>query len=166
MEFDESRIYTALNADELKVGDKVYVDDNPYDLESDVKNERYIAVITEIYPRNTTARFRVRFCHSELYDEYCLAYLVERAKEKKYRPYESIDEFVSDFIKRFNTHCPEYGMPLIWVKSKETSMKHLVRSFYADVEEVGIASNIIKLNWLFNEYEYFDGTPCGKEIED
>lgn len=166
MEFDKSRVFTALNAEELKVGDKVFIADNPYDLEFDVKNEQDAAFIQEIYPRDTTARFRVKYCHSELYDDYCLAYLIERAKEKKYRPYESIDEFVSDFIQRTNTNCPKYGMPLIWIKSKNTSTKHLVISFYADVEEVGVSSNIIKLNWLFNEYEYLDGSPCGKEIED
>jgi intein/homing endonuclease len=166
MKFDKSRVYFALNAEELKVGDKVYAADNPSDLEYFVENEQYIASIVEIYPRVNTARFRVKYLHDGLYDDYCLAYLVERAKEKKYRPYESVDEFVSDFIQRTNTNCPKYGMPLIWIKSKDTSMKHLVRSFYAGVEEIGISSNIIKLNWLFNEYEYLDGSPCGKEIID
>lgn len=166
MEFDKRKVYTAVNADELKVGDKVYSADNIYDLRYDVENEQNAGFIQEIYPCDTTARFRSKYCHSELYDDYCLAYLIERAKEKKYRPYESIDEFVSDFIQRTNTNCPKYGMPLIWIKSKNASTKHLVRSFYADVKEIGIAANIIKLNWLFNEYEYLDGSPCGKEIVD
>lgn len=169
MEFDKSRVYTALNAEELKVGDKVYVADNPCDLELDVKNERDIAVIQEIYPRNTTARFRVRFCHSEWYDEYCLAYLVERAKEKKYRPYESIDEFVSDFIKRFNTHCPNYAMPLIWVRSKATRTILNIDAFYNDAickDDIYVGSSWKEMTDLFEDYTFLDGSPCGKEIED
>lgn len=163
MEYDESRVYTSLNAGELKVGDKVILADNIAELIRLVKFDLNITELKGIRTISCNARFEGNTLNF-------LAYLVERKverkKEKKYRPYESIDEFVSDFIKKFNTNCPKYGMPFIWVKSKETSMKHLVRSFYADVEEVGVASNIIKLNWLFNEYEYLDGSPCGKEIEE
>ncbi len=158
MKFDFKKVYTAINAEELKDGDKVYVSDSLDDLRDFVENDRLnVEELFDIREEN----FQRRFLVQGNANAYAFAYLVERAKEKKWRPYESIDEFVSDFIKRFNIACPKYGMPLIWIKSKETSMKHLVKSFYAGVEEVGIASNIIKLNWLFNEYEYLDGTPCG-----
>lgn len=169
MEFDKRKVYTAVNADELKVGDKVYIADNIYDLQHDVENEQNAGFIQEIYPCDTTARFRAKYCHSELYDEYCLAYLVERAKEKKYRPYESIDEFVSDFIKRFNTHCPNYAMPLIWVRRKAGRTILNIDAFYNDAfckDAIYVGSSWKEMTDLFEDYTFLDGSPCGKEIEE
>lgn len=171
MEYDESRVYTALNADELKAGDKVYVANTLYDLECDVRNEQNLAVIQKIYARDCSSRFNVYFDDYVTSDEYCLAYLVERAKEKKYRPYESIDEFVSDFIKRFNTHCSNYAMPLIWLRNKDNNNVQCIMGF---VEQFFVclpyspdsAAGMQKLQTLFDDYEFLDGSPCGKEIEE
>lgn len=80
MKFDESRVYTALNADKLKVGSRVIVADNlallkkrvaVYHENGDVK--RFIK-IDEIKPEQYANRFAI---HGELTDVcWSLAYLI------------------------------------------------------------------------------------------
>ena len=73
MEFDKSRVYTALNADELKPGDKVIVADDLSTLKEKVKKGEDIETIREIYSEDCQERFDVEI-------RYTLAYLVERKK--------------------------------------------------------------------------------------
>lgn len=88
MEFDKSRVYTALNADELKAGDKVIVADDLFFLKALVERGSQLNTIDEIYDENCQCRFVV-----EGYDYvYSLAYLVERKSEKHFRPYKDTDE--------------------------------------------------------------------------
>ena len=158
MEYDESRVYTSLNAGELKVGDKVILADNIAALIKLVKFDLNIEELKGIRTISCNARFEGNGLSF-------LAYLVERAKEKKYRPYESIDEFVSDFIKRSNTNCPKYGMPFIWLKNKRDSSIRSISSFHTD-SQVAVSGEFYSLKALFEYYEFLDGTPCGKEIEE
>lgn len=77
MEFDKSRVYTALNADELKVGSKVVVADNIADLKEKVKiNDirTLSAVLTE------TEQYRFK---DDRLVKSGLAYLVSEPEEKK-----------------------------------------------------------------------------------
>ena len=162
MEFDKSRVYTALNADELKVGDKVILADNITELLKLVKFDLNIEKLKEVRTISCNARFNGNTLHF-------LAYLVERAEEKRYRPYESIDEFVSDFIKRFNTHCPNYAMPLIWVRGKASRTILNVDAFYNDAickDAIYVGCSWKEMTDLFEDYTFLDGSPCGKEIEE
>ncbi|WP_443739602.1 DUF4406 domain-containing protein [Treponema sp.] len=85
MKFDKNRIYTALNADELKKGDKVIVADTLAELRravevSSIEDARKVEVIRkdrEIY------RFGVMSSTSDYCFGFNLAYLVERKNEKK-----------------------------------------------------------------------------------
>lgn len=169
MEFDKSRVYTIVNADELRVGDKVYVANKLSGLKYDVENECNLAVVEEIYNCDFMKRFKVKFCYNEDVSEYYLAYLVEKAEEKKWRPYKSIAEFVSDFVQRFNTHCPNYAMPLIWVRSKATRTILNIDAFYNDTickDAIYVGCSWKEMTDLFEGYTFLDGSPCGKEIED
>lgn len=73
MEFDISRCYSAINADELHEGDKVIVADDLSTLKEKVKKGENIETIREIYPEDCQERFDVEI-------RYTLAYLVERKK--------------------------------------------------------------------------------------
>lgn len=74
MEFDKSRVYTALNADELKAGDKVIVEDNIANLMAKVNNASPIFdEISEIRTIKWIDRFK-----TQTGDSWHLAYLVER----------------------------------------------------------------------------------------
>ena len=77
MEFDKSRVFTALNADELKVGSKVICADSMGQLKAKVHEGEGIATLTNVAGAYCLYRF-------ETYDAaYILAYLVEPPEEKK-----------------------------------------------------------------------------------
>lgn len=73
MEFDKSKCYSALDADELKPGDKVIVANCMTILREFVRNGEYIGVIKEICSEENEERFLI-----ENDTMYALAYLVER----------------------------------------------------------------------------------------
>ena len=72
MEFDKSRIYSAINADELKAGDKVIVADSIADLKEFVKDEGDVVELEDVYGENFKLRFKAN------HTVFLLAYLVER----------------------------------------------------------------------------------------
>ena len=75
MEFDKSRIFTAINADELKVGDKVIVGDCLGSLKNEVELGAHVHQLKGIRDEMNDYRFV-----TEGYP-YNLAYLVERAED-------------------------------------------------------------------------------------
>ena len=85
MLFDKSRVYTMLNADELKVGSKVIVADSLCTLKARVEHlktkddeENLITTITEIRDEYYEQRFV-----DKGHDYWNLAYFVAEPKEKK-----------------------------------------------------------------------------------
>ena len=77
MEFDKSRVFTALNADELKVGSKVICADDLCTLKSCVYKELYITTLGEILSEGCMLRFRME--DGKIYP---LAYLISEPEEK------------------------------------------------------------------------------------
>ena len=80
MEFDKSRVYTALNADELRAGDKVIVADTIQGLVYKVKANEGIIEIDHIEDMGEVKRFSVKNKHETVTTEWHLAYLVERGE--------------------------------------------------------------------------------------
>jgi hypothetical protein len=78
MEFDKSKVYTSVNADELKVGSKVVCDDNLYALKFCVEEETDMTTIKEVLPEGYMLRFRTGDG-----SVHALAYLVSEPEEKK-----------------------------------------------------------------------------------
>lgn len=76
MEFDKSRVYTALNADKLKVGSKVAVADDLSHLKSFVKTEVF-RTLENVCDEGNTFRF---VANGGLL--FSLAYLVSEPEEK------------------------------------------------------------------------------------
>lgn len=94
MEYDKSRVYTALNADELKVGSKVILADDLAELEEQVVQDGVVDKLELVRNERYSARF---------YDGYAywhLAYLVEPSEEKKLK---WTDLKVGDVITKDNT---------------------------------------------------------------
>lgn len=77
MEFDESKIYTLVTADKVKIGSKGYFSDNLIDLKNIVERERSdrYGKITGIKDNSYTARFQIGGNYN-----YGLFYLVEEPK--------------------------------------------------------------------------------------
>lgn len=77
MEFDKSRVYTALNADELKIGSRVIVSDYLANLKNYVEAEESTATLKDILCEDKLCRFDTDG------GEFALAYLVLEPDEKK-----------------------------------------------------------------------------------
>ena len=79
MEFDKSRVYTALNAEELKIGSKVVVADTLRDLKERVEGG-YVQTLTNIRDDDCINRFEV-----DSSSIYSIAYLISEPEpeEKK-----------------------------------------------------------------------------------
>lgn len=76
MKFDKSRVYTALNADELKVGSKILVADNLLELKESLLKHRLPKIIEKVESEDWEHRF---LCDDGFH--YALAYLVEEPGE-------------------------------------------------------------------------------------
>ena len=92
MEFDKSRVYTAVNADELPIGSKCVLADTIQGL----KERKYIDTLTGIADESRVCRFVSE--HGSDW-KYALAYLIEPPAEPKYKPFESVDKAM-DAIKK------------------------------------------------------------------
>lgn len=106
MEFDKSRCYSALNADELKAGDKVIVANSLYLLRQAMSNND-IKTINAIQSDDNLDRFIV----DDYSDAYAFAYLVERAEnctncEHKCEPSCSKKNWPIEAVKLFR--CVNY----------------------------------------------------------
>ena len=130
MEFDKSRIYTSLNADELKVGSKVIVANNIDSLKCKVQrtilNECDIMKVKNILDESNERRFQLT-CKGT----YPLAYLVSEPEEKKLKwtdlklgdvirkKYE--DGYRSAIVIRFDTYSTEkhIGLGDEWLTDKD-----------------------------------------------
>ena len=77
MEFDKSKVYTALNADELKIGSKVIVADDIASLRDRVKEDKDIVTLEMVRPEWFESRFEDDTCY------WTLAYLVSEPGENK-----------------------------------------------------------------------------------
>ena len=87
MEFDKTRIYTAVNADELQIGSKCIFSDTMDDLKIKFLNvEDYIDALEFVCNDDEAERF---LCKNTTY---LLAYLIEPPAEPKYRPFESAEK--------------------------------------------------------------------------
>lgn len=87
----------------------------------------------------------------------------EEKPESKYRPYKSVDELVSDFKERFSKYTPAYAMTLIWVKKERGGIKRerLITAFEEIENLVSIDGEIYDLEYLYKDYTFLDGSPCG-----
>lgn len=171
MEFDISRVYTMLNADEVKEGSEGYFANNFKGLKDIIAHE-----FSECYGKISkikTEGHSLRFLKE---DDYCfgLFYLIKESQEEKFRPYSNPDEMIEDFKRRYNSYDdwsgrdnPMYN-PMIWIKSKDTGFRHLVTD-YGDNDNCGHCNKIciwigtpsINFKELYENYTYLDGTPCG-----
>lgn len=159
MKFDKSKVYTAVNADEVKIGSMGFFADNIENLQDVIENEdkSFFGKITEIRSPSENFRFiKLDADGSSL--NYNLFYLVSEPKEKKYRPYKDTDEMIEDFLKRFNSNVPKNTMPFIWLKN--CTAKSLISGF--GKYYVCIESKFLEMKELFEDYIYLDGSPCGK----
>lgn len=155
MEFDKSRVYTAFNAEDLKVGSKCIFADTASYLRQMVQDENayaYVQVFTELWNADSIARFKA--CDYR----YLYAYLIKPPAEPKYKPFESVDKAM-DAIKKHGG----------WVKDGGTGCTFLVLGYGKHKEDFSIYINSewVPLEDLFIDFVFADdGSPCGELVEE
>ncbi|MGP1595245.1 MAG: hypothetical protein ACTTH8_08385 [Treponema sp.] len=155
MEFDKSRVYTAVNADELMVGSKCIFADSLATLKYCVETENpRIRILEEIEKENYTDRFIWNDTHNCYHMN--LAYLIEPPAEPKYKPFESVEKAMETIIQHGG-----------WVKDKKNNVQLLVVGF--DDDNGFFLGNGYSCSYtgLFLDYVFVnDGSPCGELLEE
>lgn len=163
MEFDISRAYSALNADELQPGDKVLVADYANELLALVARHGPTdeGVICKVDPYNQNYRFLVDIYGSQ--SHYNFAYLLERAPKKKYRPYKDTYEMIAHFTSKHGLSLDVTNeLPMIWLKNKQSGVASFVTRFFGD-EGITVDRWDVNFSELLEGYTYLDNSPCGFE---
>ena len=153
MEFDKSRVYTALNADELKVGSKCIFADTVSCLRQAVQDKEFdthVQILTRVSDDDSVARFLASSNYRWLY-----AYLIEPPAEPKYKRFGS-GESAMETIRKHGG----------WVKDKKSDSQYLL---------IGIGGNAVYLgdgyargfDGMFSDFVFADdGSPCGELVEE
>lgn len=147
MKFDKSKVYTALNADELKIGSKCIFANCLADLMDAVENDKKNQVGR--FTKAFNCDYIARFCDN-YGGNFVLAYLVESPAEPKYKPFESIEEA----MKAIKAHGG-------WIKHKTSKDYAFVYAY--DESTIYFLNKRIALDYLLGAYVFADdGNPCGK----
>lgn len=163
MEFDESKVYTLVNADKVKIGSKGYFSDSFSQLKEVVSNNSlsYYGGLTDIHNDRMPNRFEMNTTSS-----WILFYLVEEPEEKRFRAYVDTDEMIDHFCSHFNLNPQSYILPTLWVKFKgDNNRKYLITRIREDTVTICLEHNIntFSLKHLFEGYTWLDDSPCGVE---
>ena len=157
MEFDKSRVFSAVNADELKVGSKCIFADNLRELRRLVSIEDTSQVLIAIKGESYKYRFEQAKADCMGDTLFALAYLIEPPSKPKYRPFESVEKAM-EAIKKHGG----------WVKDEGTGCTFLVLGYGKHKEDFSIYINSewVLLEDLFIDFVFADdGSPCGELVE-
>lgn len=145
MEFNKAKVFTALNANEVKVGSKGYGSDTIEDLKNKVITGGKLLELAEIRGEDSILRFI-----DTLHQSYALFYFVEEPEKEKYRPYHNIAEIPGGALFKIVLHSDG---TIFTITAAEDKRVYLGPQGWVD---------------LFDLYKYFtwsNGTPCGKKVE-
>lgn len=159
MELDKSRIYTVVNADEVKIGSAGYFADNIYSLQQAVQHndKECFGKVECIKDIDTGFRFVADngTCFS-------LFYFIKEQEEKKLRPFKNTDDMMTEFCRRSGKLYPAtIDPPVIYFKNKESGRSYIVSAF--DCHLVKICHETYDMVDLFNNFTFNDDSPCGIE---
>lgn len=143
MEFDKTRVYSACNADEVKVGSKGYFADSISELKRKISEGDEPLTLVKICGEEAATRFTTLSA-----SVYLLFYLVKEPEEKVYRPYNDTAEMPN-------------GAMLNVVVSRDGTRLLIIA---AEDKRVCIGSQgWVDLHDLYEYYTWPNGTPCGVE---
>ena len=156
MEFDKSRVYTAVNAEDLPIGSKCIFADSLYDLRTKVQGKRYKDFISTLKRINND-------CYINIFDggdfSYNLAYLIELPAEPKYKPFESVEKAM-EAIKKHGG----------WVRDRTTDDLKLITSIGKisdSVDSIGVGGSYYTFTTFLDRYVFADdGSHCGELVEE
>ena len=150
MEFDKSRIYTAVNADELPIGSICIFANTLGGLRTYVECDCAKCTLKVVADEHEEARFGNE---QDLF--WCLAYLIEPPAEPKYEPF-------SDIEKTFEIIKKHGG----WVKEKTNGDLQLV-SHIGKITDGMLSISCWTSETLLENFVFADdGSTCGVPVEE
>ena len=153
MEFDKSKVYTALNADELQIGSKCIFADTVKGLRRKVEEDTYrVETFYRLHNNGGDDLFVGNDC------AYCYAYLIESPNEPKYKPFESAEKAMKVIMAHGG-----------WVKRKNTDDYYLVNGchsfgndLYIYIDPTPYNPTVFLGGFVFTD----DCSPCGELVEE
>ena len=153
MEFYKSRVFSAVNADELPIGSKCIFADTVKALRKKVQADDY-AQYVQPFIRLHDNGYDVLFlagCYT-----YDYAYLIEPPAEPKYKPFESVEKAM-EAIKKHGG----------WIKSKTTQGYFLIGALKSKKFTIIGHEYWEPFSFLLEHYVFADdGSPCGELVEE
>ena len=180
-DFDEKNLYTSLNADKLKAGDKVIAEDSLTGIKSELKEViPNVKEIVHIDGENMSYRFVVRDRDGTKYST-LLAYLVEKVKSEEnksinhsdYRPFNDVQELIDTWYSKLillssNPSKLKYVVPTIRVQNSIGCIRNITcfdtenNCVYFNYEyPSGCPNTSYTMKELFDRFTFLDGSPCG-----
>ena len=152
MEFDKSKVYTAVNADELPIGSKCIFADTIKDLKEEVKKKR-IDTLFGI----ATEQYEYRFISEHGYKiQYALAYFIEQPAKPKYKPFSSVEKAM-EAIREHDG----------WVGYKCRSFLVTAYDKMRPNHSVCLSDTWYSLQDLYKFFVFADdGSPCGELVKE
>ena len=153
MEFDKSRVYTALNADELKIGSKCLFADTVRGLRRKVEEEGCANRVETFYRLHNNGADNL-FVGNDC--AYCYAYLIEPPAEPK-KPFSNMEN-----LKKAAVKCKGF------IKTKQGAQEGIIIGIsfdYRAIIKTRWGVNYLTFEQLFESYIFDDGTPCGELVE-
>ena len=152
MEFDKSKVYTVLNADELKVGSEVFLADNISFLKKLVKDDAVTTNLVRVLGEETNSRFE------GISDIFSLAYLVSPPAEPEYKPF--TDNKTA--LKIIAAHSR-------WVKVKQNGFYELITALNIGCDsknEIAVNGGWLSAEYVFKHFTFEDdGMPVGEKVD-
>lgn len=152
MEFDKSKVYTTVNADELEEGDKVLLANDLEGLKNQVKDNVAPTTLVSIAFEDKHFRFKG---HENAW--YALAYLIFSPPKPKYKPF-------SDSKTAMRTIAKHGG----WIIFD--GVYHLIKGLdvgCSSKNEVFVDDDWYSAEYIFNNCNFADdGSPVGVKVED
>ena len=153
MEFDKSRVFSAVNADELPIGSKCILADTVKALRKKVQEEdfaQYVQPFIRLHDNGGDVQF-LAGCYT-----YAYAYLIELPAEPKYKPFESVEKAM-EAIKKHGG----------WIKSKTTQGYFLIGALKSKKFTIIGHEYWEPFSFLLEHYVFADdGSPCGELVEE
>ena len=152
MEFDKSRVFSAVNADELPIGSKCVFADDLRELRRLVSIEDTSQVLIAIKGESYKYRFEQAKADCMGDTLFALAYLIEPPAEPKCKPFESVEKAM-EAIKKHGG----------WVRYKHDKECALVVAYSKNLITLYDAN--IDTTDLLRAYVFADdGSPCGELV--
>lgn len=164
MDFDRSKAFSAINADEVRIGSIGYGADTCEELDFYVTHDSKKKVeLLSINDKDRIRRFTTRNRDGEKAN-YPLFYLLEESTKEitpEYRPYVSIDEFLDDYYQRFNKIRTSIDYPIIWLKDVNIGVSRMITEYSPVDNTVRTGDYWSAMQELLEDFTYLDGSKCG-----